>query len=266
MKILFFGDVIGKLGRKTLAATLPDIKKKYKPDLTIANVENLAHGYGITPKTLRDIQASGVECFTSGNYVFENKAFEDVLQDPDLSARWVRPANYPEGTPGEGARVIPVGEQKVLVINMMGQAFFREEFANPFHAIDAILKQYEGEELAAIFIDFHAEATAEKQAFGWYCDGRVSAVVGTHTQVPSADWRLLHNGTAFVTDVGLVGGRDGVIGYKKENSIERQANDPKARLEVIEEGPAVVNGVLVTIDPKTRWATQIDKIWQEVAE
>lgn len=265
LKILFFGDIIGKLGRQAFSAALPDIKKKYRPDLTIANVENLAHGYGITPRTLRDIQNAGVDVFTSGNHVFENPGFEKVLEDNDLAERWVRPANYLDGTPGVGDKIVQVDGKSVLVINLMGRAFFKENFGNPFEKLDEILKKHKDDELAAIIVDFHAEATAEKQGLGWYADGKVSAVLGTHTQVPSADWRILTEGTAFVTDVGLVGGRNGVIGYKKELSIRRQNDDPTTRLEVLEEGPVEINGVLVTIDPKTRKATDIKKIWQEIS-
>lgn len=260
MKILFFGDIIGKLGRSALLEALPKIKKEYQPDLTIANVENLAHGYGITPKTLIQIRDAGVDVFTSGNHVFENHGYEDVLQDPDLSARWVRPENYPANTPGVGEKIVQVDGKSVLVINLMGRAFFKEEFGNPFEAIDQILSRYQDDDLAAIIVDFHAEASAEKQGFGWYCDGKVSAVLGTHTQVPTQDWRIFPGGTAFVTDVGLVGGHNGVIGYKKELSIARQHTDPRTRLEVLEDGPTEVNGVLVTIDPDTRKATDIQKI------
>ncbi|MDP3985803.1 MAG: TIGR00282 family metallophosphoesterase [bacterium] len=264
MKILFFGDVVGKIGRQALAQTLPDIKTQYKPDLTIANVENLAHGFGVTPATLEELRRIGVDFFTSGNHVFDNKSYQAVLDDPALGALLIRPANYPPGTPGVGEKVVMVGEYKVLMVNLMGRVFFKQQFDDPFRMINEILERYAGETLHGIIVDFHAEATSEKTCFGLHVDGRVSAVLGTHTQVPTADGRVLANGTAYVTDVGPVAGRDGVIGFKKEGPLRGFLTQMPAHFEVLEEGAAEVNGVLITIDPQSRKATAFEKINKEV--
>lgn len=264
MKILFFGDIVGSIGRQALAKTLPDIKKKHKPDLVIANVENLAHGFGVTKKTLEELRTCGVDFFTSGNHIFKNKGYEEVLRDPLLSELIIRPANYPPGTPGVGEKVVRVAEKSMLVVNLMGRVFFKEQYDDPFRGLDAILARHASEDLAAIIVDFHAEATSEKYGLGWYADGRVSAVLGTHTQVATADWRILPRGTAYVTDVGPVAGRNGIIGFQKEGPLTTfLTQQPRPKI-VLEEGPVEVNGILVTIDPKTHLATAIEKIWKEV--
>lgn len=264
MKILFFGDIVGKIGRRALAATLPAIKKEHSPDLVIANVENLAHGFGVTPETLQELLDCGVDFFTSGNHIFDNKQWEVVFQDPAFRDRIVRPANYPPGTAGEGARIVSAGPWQILVVNLMGRVFFRQNFDDPFRMFDSILARYAGQKLAGIFVDFHAEATSEKTCFGWYVAGRASGVAGTHTQVPTADWRILPGGTAYVTDAGPVAGRNGVIGFQKEGPIQGFLTQQPARFEVLDSGPAEVNGVLITIDPATQRATDIQKIWKEV--
>ncbi len=264
MKILFFGDVIGKIGRRALAKMLPEIKTQYAPDFTIANVENLAHGFGVTPSTLQELLDTGVDFFTSGNHVFDNKECEKVFADPALRERIIRPANYPPGTIGTGERVVDIGAQRLLVVNLMGRVFFKQQFDDPFRMLDEILARHASENLAGILVDFHAEATSEKVAFGLYADGRVSAVLGTHTQVPTADWRVLPNGTAYVTDAGPVAGREGVIGFQKEGPLKGFLTQAPTHFEVLEEGLTEVNGVLVTIDPDTRKATGILKIFKEV--
>lgn len=264
MKIIFFGDIVGKIGRKALAQTLPEIKETYKPDLVIANVENVAHGFGITPETLEELCECGVDFFTSGNHVFDNKNYENVFIDPTLRELIIRPANYPAGTPGHGQKVVNVGVYRLLVVNLMGRVFFKQQFDDPFRMLDQILKEYANDKLAGIVVDFHAEATSEKVAFGWYADGRVSAVLGTHTQVGTSDWQVLPQGTAYVTDAGPVAGRDGVIGFQKEGPIKGFLTQMPVHFEVLEEGRAEVNGILITIDPKTSKATAIEKIWREV--
>lgn len=264
MKILFFGDIVGKIGRRALAATLPEIKKEYAPDLVIANVENIAHGFGITPITLRELTDCGVDFFTSGNHVFDNKEYLNVFADPDLGKRVIRPANYPPGTPGIGEKILTIGVTSVLVVNLMGRVFFKQQFDDPFRMLDEILARHASETFAAIFVDFHAEATSEKVAFGWYAAGRVSGICGTHTQVATADWRILPGGTAYVTDAGPVAGRDGVIGFQKEGPIKGFLTQMSTHFEVLEEGAAEVNGLLMTIDPKNHQATAVEKIYREV--
>lgn len=264
MKILFFGDIIGKIGRRALTETLPDIKAQHAPDFTVANVENLAHGFGITAATLEELLGIGVDFFTSGNHIFDNKDGMKVFEDPRLRELVLRPGNYPPGAPGVGERVVDIGAWRVLVVNLMGRVFFKQQFDDPFRLLDLILARHAHEKLAGIFVDFHAEATSEKVGFGRYADGRVSAVLGTHTQVPTADWQIFPGGTAYVTDVGPVAGRDGVIGFQKEGPLRGFLTQMPAHFEVLERGPAEVNGVLVTIDPASCKATAIEKVYREV--
>ncbi|MBI4281174.1 YmdB family metallophosphoesterase [Candidatus Uhrbacteria bacterium] len=264
MKILFFGDVVGKIGRRALAQTLPELKATQKPDLVIANVENLAHGFGVTVDTLTELDKAGVDFFTSGNHIFDNKSYPEVFADPHFRERILRPANYPLGSPGRGQAVLPTGAGNALVINLMGRVFFKQQFDDPFRMLEAILRDQAAETLAAIVVDFHAEATSEKVCFGWHAAGRVSAVLGTHTQVATADWRLLPGGTAYVTDVGPVAGRDGVIGFQKEGPLQGFLSQMPTHFEVLEKGTTEVNGVLITVDPATRQAIAIEKIYREV--
>lgn len=264
MKILFFGDIVGKIGRTALAKTLTDIKAETKPDFTIANVENIAHGFGMTPSTIEELRAAGVDFFTSGNHIFDNKEGLKVFDDPTLCELVIRPANYPTGVPGVGEKVVHIAQKNVLVLNLMGRVFFKQHFDDPFRMLDEALLRHEKDDLAAIIVDFHAEATSEKAAFGLYADGRVSAVLGTHTQVATADWRVLPEGTAFVTDAGPVAGKNGVIGFKKEGPLAVFRTQIPSHFEVLEKGLAEVNGVLIEIDPKTKKAISIIKVYKEV--
>lgn len=262
LTFLIFGDVFGRPGRAALAQVVPALRKKYDPDLVIANVENVAHGVGVTEKTLAECQAAGVDFFTSGNDVFRKKEVEDILarKNPIL----IRPANYPPGTPGVGHRLLTVGTRNVLVINLIGRVFFTENFDDPFRSIDAILAEYKSTKLNAIIVDFHTEATSEIMALGWYADGRASIVFGTHTHVPTADARILLKGTAYITDVGMVGPRDSVIGEDREVILKSYLTQQPFKHTIPEEGPVSVNGIVVTVDPKTTRALSIESIHQEV--
>ncbi len=264
MKILFFGDIVGKIGRTALAKTLPGIKAELKPDFTIANVENIAHGFGITPATIEELRATGVDFFTGGNHIFDNKEGLKVFDDPVLGNLLVRPANYPPGVPGVGEKVVHIAQKNVLVLNLMGRVFFKQNFDDPFRVLDEAIARHKDDDLAAIIVDFHAEATSEKAAFGLYADGRVSAVLGTHTQVATADWRVLPEGTAFVTDAGPVAGKNGVIGFEKEGPLTVFRTQIPSHFHVLETGPADVNGVLIEVDPKTKKAISIIKVYREI--
>src|SRR3989344_6189356 len=248
MKILFFGDVVGKIGRQGLKAILPELKKIYQPDLVIANGENLAHGAGITKKIYQEVIAAGVDLLTSGNHVLSKPEAAEVLSAPDT--KLLRPANYPLNFPGLGFKIIEVGSKRLLVINLLGQVFMKEDTENPFKKIDEILNEVKLEKLNGIIVDFHAEATSEKVAFGWYVDGRVSAVVGTHTHVPTADAKILPGGTAYLTDVGLVGASVSVIGDKIEPIINSFLTGAAPKIEIPEEGEVTVNAVFLEIDNK----------------
>ncbi len=262
IKILFFGDIVGKPGRKALAAALLGMKKELQPDLVIANAENIAHGVGITSKTLEECRLAGVDFFTSGNHAFKKPDVLNVFANPE--AALIRPANFIDQDSGVGFRTITIGKMSLLMVNLNGQVFIEEKFSSPFSAIDKILAQYQDAQLAGIFVDLHAEATSEKVAFGWYVDGRVSAVVGTHTHVPTADEAILPKGTAYITDVGMVGLKESVIGVDKEIILNNFTNTETTAHDIPEHGSCVLNAVMVTIDPSTRHATNIKRIRKEV--
>lgn len=260
MTILMFGNVMGKPGRKAIAKTIPDLRKKYDPDLVIANAENLAHGIGITKKTVDYILEAGVDVLTSGNHVFAKKEGRDLLVNKKYPI--LRPANYPPEVVGRGHDVFEVRTRKVLIINLIGRVFFGLDYDCPFRCADEILEKYKEEKI--IIVDFHAEATSENKAFGFYLDGRVSAVLGTHTHVPTQDFKILPKGTAYITDIGMVGAADSVIGDKKESVLKRFLSQISTKLEIEEEGPVEVNAVVVEIDDKTGSAKKIEKIYQTV--
>src|SRR5881296_2413683 len=201
-KILFVADVVGHPGRDAVKAILPGLKKELRPHLTIVNGENAAGGFGLTAKIAAELKSAGADVITSGNHVFAQKEFVGELPNLD---RVLRPANYPPQAPGRGSCVVEAGGQQVLVMNLMGRIFL-DPLDDPFRAADTILAAHP--EARIVFCDMHAEATSEKAAMGWYLDGRASAVVGTHTHVPTADARILPGGTAYVTDVGMVRTRD----------------------------------------------------------
>lgn len=262
MKILFFGDTVGKVGRRALQQIIPEYKKEYEPDLVIVNAENIAHGIGMTRKTLDEIIEAGGEFFTGGNHSLKKPESVELLNDSNLNV--IRPANFPEGTAGAGYKVIEVGSRSVLIINLMGRVFMKEEATNPFQKVDEILKKFEGQDFAAIIVDFHGEATSEKVAFGHYVDGRVNLVVGTHTHIPTADARVLQGGTAYVTDLGMVGASDSVIGDIKEPIIEAFLSDGNPKISVAETGDADVGCVYLEIDPSTKRILDFKRVDKKV--
>ncbi len=275
-KILFIGDIVGKPGRKILAQVLPMWKEKYKPDVVIVNVENLAHGKGVTPSTLAEVDALGVDCFTSGNHIFDKEELAKTCFEkyPQL----IRPANLDGNFPGFGYYRFSTppsplfgkegggAGQQFLVINLHGQVFcekfFDGKIANPFLAVDKLLTQ-EGQKGDIIFIDFHAEATSEKKTMGSYLDGRIHALVGTHTHVATADAHIMPKGTAYISDVGMTGSRDSALGVKFQNALTKFL-DPNAKFknELEEAGVMGVNGVLVEIGDDGK-AVGIEKLYEE---
>lgn len=258
MKILFLGDIMGKIGREAVKKELPKIIKAEKPDLVLANGENIAHGTGITEKTIDEMLEAGINFFTSGNHIFDKPIANELLADPDFPV--IRPANYKEKLPGDGERIIEVGKDKFLIINLLGRIFIEDELFSPFKVLDQILEKYADEKLAAIFVDLHAEATSEKTALGWYADGRVSALVSTHTHIPTADHRILPQGTAYCSDVGMCGARDSVIGEDKEAVIKHFLEETPHSVELPENGPAIINSVLIEVDSETQKALRIKRI------
>jgi metallophosphoesterase (TIGR00282 family) len=249
-KILFFGDIYGKPGRQGLARVLPMWKAEHKPDVVIANVENLAHGKGVTASTMAEVNQLGIDAYTSGNHVFHSGAMADTCfrEYPNL----IRPYNYGDGFPGRGYYRFEKDGQGYCIINLNGTTFFEKQFrgeiSSPFTAIDTLLSEV-AQKGDIILVDLHAEATSEKVAFGWHVDGRITAVVGTHTHVPTADQWVLPAGTAFACDIGMTGPRHSVIGVIIENSLGRFL-DPnnKYPMEPAEEGPIIVNAVLITTE------------------
>ncbi|MBR2783905.1 MAG: TIGR00282 family metallophosphoesterase [Firmicutes bacterium] len=236
MRLLFIGDVIGAAGRRMVLEHLPRLIEEKGVDFTVANGENAANGFGINRRVFDELHACGVDCLTMGNHTFDNK---DIYNFIDREPALLRPANYPPGVPGMGCRVYPVLGRRLRVINLIGRVFMREADC-PFRTLDALLKE---EPADWTLVDMHAEATSEKVALGWYCDGRVSAVVGTHTHVPTADARLLRRGTGYVTDAGMTGPRDSVLGVDKDIILERFLTGFSPRFETAS-GDLQFNSVL----------------------
>lgn len=263
LTVLVIGDVVGKAGRAACTEIVPQLKAEFAPDLIIANAENVAHGKGITRATLKDLRDSGVDFFTSGNHVWSKPEVFDILAEQPTTL--LRPANFPVGSPGQGHTILSIAGKSILVINLMGRVFMREHLDCPFRALDAILEQYAELPLSAIIVDFHAETTSEKNAFGLYADSRVSAVLGTHTHIPTADHRVLPGGTAFTTDIGMVGVRDSVIGVERECIIANFVTQLPTKHQVAEHGIVTFNAVLLRIDETTGRTTEITRIMREIA-
>ncbi|MBS1953042.1 MAG: TIGR00282 family metallophosphoesterase [Cyanobacteria bacterium SZAS-4] len=253
MSVLFLGDVIGKPGRRVIKQYLAGHAPK--ADLIIANAENAAHGFGTTESNLQELRDAGVQAFTGGNHTFDRK---EIFEFIDQQQNVIRPANYPAGTPGSGSCIVEIADGiKVGLINVLGRVFM-EPLESPFLVAEKLIEQLSAE-TKIIIVDMHAEATAEKIALGLYLDGRVSAVVGTHTHVQTADERILPNGTAFLTDAGCCGPANGVIGMDQAAVFRRMVKQLPSRFEVAE-GPAMVNGVVFDIDKTTGKASAIRRV------
>jgi metallophosphoesterase (TIGR00282 family) len=253
VKVLFVGDVVGGIGRRTLAALLPGLLDQHRPDFVVANGENAAGGVGITEKTARELLELGADAITLGNHAYRHR---DAYEFLDREERVVRPANYPKGSPGRGHTVVERDGARLGVVNLSGMVFM-QAMRSPFSEVDALLADL-GDRVDAVLVDMHAEATSEKVAMGWHVDGRATAVLGTHTHVPTADARVLPGGTAYVTDVGMTGPRGGVIGVKREQAIERFLTLTHVRFETSADDPWL-NGVLVEADGEGR-ATAIEQL------
>ncbi len=252
-KLLFLGDLFGAPGRRVLFDNISDLKEKYQPDLFVINGENAAGGYGISKRIASSLLRVGIDVITSGNHIWDNKDWKEVV-----SELWVlRPGNYPEGNPGTGVFKKEYEDgTKAAVINLQGRVFM-PSIDCPFRKLDSILKELKDFNIK--IVDFHAEATAEKKAMGFYAAGKVSAVIGTHTHVQTADETII-KGTAYITDAGMTGITRSVIGMRKENAIERLILGKNTRLEVEKEGEALICGVFVKIERKTGRAISIKRI------
>jgi 2',3'-cyclic-nucleotide 2'-phosphodiesterase len=253
MRVLFVGDVVGKPGRAGLARAMPGLRERHAPDLVIVNGENSAGGLGITPKTAEDLFSIGADVITLGNHAFRRREAFDYL---DSSERVIRPANFMTGNPGRGHTTVEVDGLRVCVINLIGQVDLRAA-RSPFPEADLLLERLAGE-ADAFVVDFHAEVTSEKVAMGWHLDGRVAAVLGTHTHVPTADARVLPSGTAFISDVGMTGSRASVLGVRWQEALESFRTQMSVRFTTAEED-IWVNAVVVEVGADGR-AASIEQI------
>ncbi len=259
MRILFFGDIMGRSGRDGLAKHLPDLKVRLKPDVVVANVENAAAGFGVTVKLAQDFYALGVDVLTTGNHIWKQK---ELVTSIGNEPRILRPLNYPEGTPGKGFYIHALSDgRKIMVVNVMARLFMEPVLDDPFATMEKLVAQYRlGASVQAIFIDFHGEASSEKMAFGHVFDGRVSGVVGTHTHIPTADEQILPKGTAYLSDCGMCGDFDSVIGMKKEQAMWKFTRKIPGERLTPAEGEATVCGVLIETDDATGLAKSIETI------
>ena len=251
MRILMIGDIIGRPGRRAVRSLVPELRDEYDIDLVIANAENTAGGFGLTLDTAEELLNSGVDVLTSGNHIWDQK---EIIPHMDEGLPLLRPANYPD-SPGRGYLV----QDGVMVVNLMGRVFMAP-LECPFRTADDLLRETEAPDRPkVIIVDFHAEATSEKQGLGWYLDGRVSAVLGTHTHVGTVDARILPRGTAYLTDVGMTGPVNSVIGSDTGPVLERFLTGMPQRLTVAS-GPVTMNSVLIDVDRDTGQATAIQRI------
>ncbi|HHU83703.1 MAG TPA: TIGR00282 family metallophosphoesterase [Clostridiales bacterium] len=253
MRLLFIGDVVAEIGCEYIRKVLPDFKRENNIDIVIANGENSANGNGITPFSAEHLFTSGVDIITTGNHVYKQNKIYDML---DHTISILRPANYPLQNPGIGYTILDMRSYRLAVVNLVGNAFMKETASNAFDCIDEMLQKIDTK---LIFVDFHAETTSEKRSMGFYLDGRVSAVIGTHTHVQTADEQILENGTAYMTDVGMTGPVNSVLGVKPEITIKKFKTGMPSRF-IIASGEVVMNACIIDIDEKTGKATNIKRI------
>lgn len=254
MKILMIGDVYGEPGRAALVKVLPKLREQHQASFTVVNVENAAGGFGVTQPLAEAVLDLGVDVMTTGNHVWDKKETVSYIVKEN---RLLRPANYPEGTPGAGFITVKAGPHRVTVINLMGRVFMNP-IDCPFRKAEAILDAVSAETPIRL-VDFHCEATSESIAMGWWLDGKVSAVVGTHRHVQTADERVLPGGTAYITDLGMTGPTDGVIGVDRGQILQRFLYQMPIRFETAK-GPAALHGVVITVDPETGRASAIERL------
>ncbi|MBX6424070.1 TIGR00282 family metallophosphoesterase [Thermosulfurimonas sp. F29] len=257
MRVLFLGDVVGNPGRRALRVFLPELVREYRPDFVLANAENAAGGYGLTEKIAEELFGLGLDLLTSGNHVWKREFLPYLAR----TNRVLRPANYPEGAPGRGAVVLEKEGRRLAVVNLEGRVFMRALLC-PFRTGRELARRLRTE-TPCILVDFHAEATSEKIALSWYLDGEVSALLGTHTHVQTADERILPGGTAYLSDVGMCGLRDGVIGMNREQALEMYLTQVPRKLEVPKKGPVKVEGVFLELEDSSGRALHIERFRRE---
>lgn len=257
MNILFCGDVVGRPGRDAIRKHVPYLRQELSIDLVVVNAENAAAGRGLTERLCGEFYDSGVDVLTTGNHVWDQREIIPYIdRDPCL----LRPANFPKGTPGAGWRVHPVDGRGVLVINLMGRLFM-DALDDPFARLDEILADHRlGQSVAAILVDFHAEASSEKMALGHFADGRVSAVLGSHCHVPTADNQILPGGTAYQTDAGMCGDYDSVIGMQKEPAVRRFVSKMPGERPQVADGEATLCGIFLETDDRSGLALAVEPV------
>lgn len=260
MRILFIGDVLAGPGKEAVKRVLPQLKKEYEIDFTIANGEHLSNRVGVTMDSVKEMESAGINFFTTGNHVWRQKQFVDQIGQEGIPV--IRPANFPKQTPGEGYKIVDSPKGKILIINLLGREQIQSQVSSPFEKIDEILESVQRDSYDYCFVDFHAEMSSEKVALGRYLDGRVTAVVGTHTHVPTADERVLNHGTAFVSDVGFTGPIESVLGVKDEIIFKVFTTGLPQKFEVAD-GDCQFNAVVIDIDEKTKksnWIKRVDSV------
>jgi 2',3'-cyclic-nucleotide 2'-phosphodiesterase len=254
MNVLMVGDVFGDAGRTAVAKLLPKLRQEHAIDFCVVNVENAAGGFGVTPAMARQFLEQGADVMTSGNHIWDKKEIVEYIARENLL---LRPANFPVGTPGVGHVTIKAGPHRVAVLNLMGRVFMTP-IDCPFRKADEIVPELR-RDTRIVLVDAHCEATSESVALGWYLDGRVSAVVGTHRHVQTADERVLPGGTAYITDLGMTGPTDGVIGVDRDLILQRFLNQMPVRFEPAK-GPVALHGVIIVVDPETGHASDIRRL------
>lgn len=259
MNVLCIGDVVGHAGREALEGLLPKLKDEFKVDFTIANGENAAGGAGLTPRIAGQLFRAGCDFLTLGDHAWDKHELIEYLQEKD---NIIRPANFPEGTPGRGWAVCNVGGRKIGVVNLLGRVFMRYAVECPFRSLQKIVEDIQ-KDTNIVIVDFHAETTSEKVACGLFIDGKVSAFVGTHTHVQTSDEKILPRGTAYITDLGMTGPYDSVIGQNKDKIIQRFLTSMPVRFEVAKEDPWL-HGVMVEVDDHTGLAHKITRVQRKL--
>lgn len=255
MRILFFGDIFGRPGRDACARALPGLKEKYRPDIVICNGENLAHGAGATESVVNEMFSAGVDIITSGNHIFDKPNIADFMA---RDKRLIRPLNFEAGSPGEGFSIIEKNGKKAMVLNLIGQLFFKRQYQNAFLVVEEFLQTVPSD-VKIVLVDFHADATSEKKAMGLFLDGKVSAVLGTHTHIPTADEQVLSAGTGYLTDIGMTGIAHSVIGMDAQLAIDA-FKGKKVKMDVAEGSTAEVNAVFLDVDDETGKTRTIERI------
>jgi hypothetical protein len=258
LNVLFVGDIVGRYARRAIRSHIDSIKSEYDIDFTIINAENAADGFGINKKVYKELEPCA-DAITLGNHTWDKS---ELLADIESMDKLIRPINYSPKTPGAGFRIFQVNGSEIVVTNALGRIFMIP-VDNPFYVVEDLLNDPAVKNAEIKIIDFHAEATSEKQAFGWYFDGKVSAVVGTHTHVQTADERILPKGTAYITDVGMSGCHDGVLGFEKEQALERFLTYIPQRLKVCKNN-IQIHGCVIQIDAKTGKALDIQRFRKTV--